>query len=311
MTFGKWTPPAGEPFFSGGGQGHDAPFVIEKVNIMNHFLAVLFVWIFLAGPVLAQTPQRIISLAPNLTEILYDLGLGDRVVAVSGYCDHPPEVRAKPKIGGMSNPSLEAIVAMRPDMVVLTDDGNPREIERRLRNLKIRTHVFRAKRIAELPSEIRMLGTALGISGGADRSAGRIESLIRRYAEKSKRAAGRTPLKVLLVVQPDPLIAAGPGTAMDDVLTLLGLVIIAANAKTQYPRYSLEEVILQSPDMIIMGKGHDAVMAQSRRLLKKLNRVPAVLRGRVFYIDDPLFRLGPRITDGIAEIAEIIEKTNK
>lgn len=278
---------------------------------MNHLLVVLFAWIFLAGPVMAQTPARIISLAPSQTEILYDLGLGDRVVAVSRYCDYPAEARAKPKIGGMSNPSLEAIVAMKPDMVVLTKDGNPRDIERKLRNLNIRTHVFRAKRLKELPDEIRSMGAALGVADSADRSAGRIESVVRRYAQRAQKTAGQTPQKVLLVVQPDPLVAAGPGTVMDDVLTLLGLQNIAANAKTQYPRYSLEDVILQSPDIIIIGKGHDVVMTRSRRLLKKLNRVEAVRQGRVYYINSPLFRLGPRIADGIVEVAEIVERTKK
>jgi iron complex transport system substrate-binding protein len=278
---------------------------------MNHLLVVLFAWIFLVGPAMAQTPARIISLAPNLTEILYDLGLGDRVVAVSRYCNFPPEVNAKPKIGGMSNPSLEAIVAMRPEMVLLTNDGNPREIERRLRKLGVRTHVFRAKRLEDLPGEIRALGTALDVRARADQRAERIERVIRRYAEKARSSPGRTMQKVLLVVQPDPLIVAGPGTAMDDVLKLLGLQNIAAKAKTEYPRYSLEVIIRQSPDIIVIGKGHDAVMAQSRRLLKKLDRVEAVRQGRVYYIDDPLFRLGPRITDGIAEIAGIVEKTEK
>jgi ABC-type Fe3+-hydroxamate transport system substrate-binding protein len=95
------------------------------------------------------------------------------------------------------------------------------------------------------------------------------------------------------------------------VLKLLGLQNIAADAKTQYPRYSLEEVIRQSPDIIFIGKAHDAVMAQSRRLLGKLSGVDAVRLGRVYYIGDPLFRLGPRITEGIAEITGIVEKTEK
>ncbi|MBU4074852.1 MAG: ABC transporter substrate-binding protein [Proteobacteria bacterium] len=284
---------------------------INKVDIMNHFLAVLLIWIFLAGPAMAQTPARIISLAPNLTEILYDLGLGERVIAVSRYCNYPPEVKAKPKIGGMSNPSLEAIVAMKPEMVVLTDDGNPREIERRLRQLGIRTHVFRAKRLNDLPGEIRALGTALDVHSIADRRAARIESVIRRHAEKAQLSFGRTQKKVLFVVQPGPLLVAGPGTAIDDVLKLLGLQNIAAHAKTQYPRYSLEEVIRQSPDIIFIGKAHDAVMGQSRRLLSRLSRVEAVRLGRVYYIGDTIFRLGPRITEGISEIAGMLEKTAK
>jgi iron complex transport system substrate-binding protein len=278
---------------------------------MNHLLVVLFACIFLTGPAMAQTPARIISLAPNLTEILYDLGLGDRVIAVSRYCNYPSEVKMKPTIGGMSNPSLETIVAMKPEMVVLTDDGNPREIERRLRQLGIRTHVFRARRLVDLAGEIRALGTVLDVHGIADRRAAGIESVIRRYADKAQSSARHTPQKVLFVVQPDPLIVAGPGTTIDDVLQLLGLKNIAADAKTQYPKYSLEEVIRQSPDIIFMGMMQNVVMAQFRRLLGKLSQVEAVRLGRVYYIGDPLFRLGPRITDGIAEIAGIVEKTTK
>jgi iron complex transport system substrate-binding protein len=277
----------------------------------KHLLAGLFVWISLAGPALAQTPERIISLAPNLTEILYDLGLGKHVIAVSRYCNYPPEVKTKPIIGGMSNPSLEAIVAMRPEMVVLTDDGNPRQIEDRLRQVGIRTHVFRAKRLADLPDEIRALGAALGVAARAENSAWRIESVIRRHAEKTQRAGGLPRRKVLFVVQPDPLIVAGPGTAIDDVLQLLGLKNIAADAKTQYPRYSLEEVIRQSPDIIFMGMMQDVVMDQSRRLLHRLRQVEAVRLGRVHYIGDPLFRMGPRITEGISEMAGMLEKAEK
>ncbi len=122
---------------------------------MKHLFVVILSWALLTGPALAETPRRIISLAPNVTEILYDLGLGEQVIAVSSYCNYPPAVKKKPKIGGMSNPSLETIIAMKPDMVVLTDDGNPREIEQRLRKLGIRTYVFRAKRLDDLPREIR------------------------------------------------------------------------------------------------------------------------------------------------------------
>ena len=272
---------------------------------MNTFriLAAMLLCVLLSGPALAAPAMRIISLAPNLTEVLYDLGLGEQVIAVSSYCDYPPGVKAKPKIGGMSNPSLEAIVAMKPDVVVLTDDGNPREIEERLRGLGVRTHVFRAKRLDDLPREIRAMGTALNVEDRAERSARRIETAIRRYGKTSRPAPARAPQRVLVVVQPEPLMVAGPGTAMHDVLTLLGLRNIAASARSGYPRYSLEEVIRQAPDVIFIGKGHDDIKAQSRRLLKRLNSLEAVREGRVHYIGDALFRMGPRITVGIAEIA--------
>lgn len=284
---------------------------LKHIRHINHFMIMLLVGALFSGAAWTQTPARIISLAPNVTEILYDLGLGPQVIAVSSFCNYPVEVKAKPKIGGMSNPSLEAIVAMKPDMVILTDDGNPREIKQRLSHLHIRTYVFSAKRPADLPSEIRKLGKFLGVQSRADRSAARIERVIRQYRKKFQPVAGIALRKVLFVVQPEPLMVAGPGTAIDDVLKLLGLHNIAADAPIEYPRFSLEQVILQSPDIIFIGKGHDDMQAQSGRLLKKLHMLEAVKNKQVYYIGDPLFRMGPRITEGIREMAGYINQSQK
>lgn len=250
-----------------------------------------------AGP-----PGRIISLAPNITEILYDLGLEDRVVAVTSYCNYPPRVEEKPRVGGFSNPSLEAIVAMRPDLVIMTDDGNPREISERLGKLGIPFYVFRAARLSELPGELRKLGTFLGVKDRAARAAKRIEKTLRRYknwAGKSSRGGVRN---VLFIVQPDPLIVAGPGTAIDDSLRLLGARNIASDSGSRYPKYSFEEVVRCSPDVIFIGRGHRAD-EQVKGLMKRWNVLDAVNKGRVYYVSDSLFRLGPRIADGIREMA--------
>jgi iron complex transport system substrate-binding protein len=252
---------------------------------------------------MAGQPQRIISLAPNVTEILYDLGLGEQIVAVSTYCNYPPEVKGKPKIGGMSNPSLEAIVALKPDLVVLTDDGNPRMIEQRLSKLNVPTYVFRARRLADLPGEIRKFGLAVGVQDRAEQSARRIEEVFSGYSAKSKRLHSPALRKALFVVQPEPLIVAGPGTAIGDALNLLGLKNIAADAPTRYPHFSLEEVIRRSPDVIFIVKTHNTQSTQTGQFLKKLHPLEAVREGKVYYIGDPLLRMGPRITDGIDEIA--------
>ncbi|MDP3297618.1 MAG: helical backbone metal receptor [Thermodesulfovibrionia bacterium] len=109
----------------------------------------------------AETPNRIISLARSVTEILFAAGFGDRVVGVTNFCDYPPEAKQKPKIGGMSNPSLEAVVSLKPDIVVLTTDGNPEEFEHKLHSMKIKTHVFEAVTLPELADGIRKMGIAL------------------------------------------------------------------------------------------------------------------------------------------------------
>src|SRR5512137_2365476 len=153
---------------------------------MKRILSAIVFLLCLAAPAFGASPTRIVSLAPNITEILYDLGLGDRVVAVTDYCDYPPAVKAKPRVGGFTNPSLEAIVAARPDLVILTDDGNPRAIYNRLKDLGIPCHVFSARRLKELPRGIRDLGTVLGVEKQASVLAGRIEKDMAALEKKAR-----------------------------------------------------------------------------------------------------------------------------
>lgn len=128
----------------------------------------------------AEAPKRIISLAPSTTEMLFALGLGENIIGVTNFCDYPEDAKKKPKIGGMSNPSLEAVVSLRPDIVIMTTDGNPKEFEERLRSLRIKTYVFTARRISELPYGIREMGIALGVKENAERLAGEIEGSLKK-----------------------------------------------------------------------------------------------------------------------------------
>jgi iron complex transport system substrate-binding protein len=258
---------------------------------------------------LASSPRRIVSLAPSTTEILFALGLGDRIVGVTSFCDYPEEAKKKPKIGGMSNPSLEAVITMKPDLVVMTTDGNPKEFEARLRSLKIRTYVFTARRISELPQGIREMGKALQVKEKADKLAREIEVAIKRLGVRSQESeVRRRDKKVLFIVWPEPLIVAGPGTVMDDAVRLLGYENIAGSAKAAYPKYSIEEVIREAPDFLFIGKGSGMDMRTvSQGILKKLTSVPAVKNGAVFYVSDNLYRLGPRVVAGIEELAECLK----
>ncbi len=283
-------------------------------NMQRGLSAVLF-FLFLLSPSYplsagepASPPQRIVSLAPSTTEILFALGLGDRIAGVTSFCDYPEEAKKKPKIGGMSNPSLEAVVALRPDVVVMTTDGNPREFEESLRALHIRTVVFTARRIAELPQGIRDLGAALLVRDSAEKLASRMETAMALVkAEPAQRTVPRQ--KVLYIVWPEPLIVAGPGTAIDDAITLLGRTNIASSASSEYPKYSLEEVLRQAPDVILVGKGSGMDMVEvSRGMLKRMTSVPAVRNGNVCYLGDGLYRLGPRVVQGIEEMAACLDR---
>jgi iron complex transport system substrate-binding protein len=265
-----------------------------------------------------KTPDRIISLAPNITEILFALGLSESIVGVTNFCDYPEEATKKPTVGGMTNPSLEAVVSLRPDIVVVTTDGNQKEFEKKVRSLKIKTYVFKARRISELPQGIRDLGRALGAQERADMLAHDIErsmNAVKTSGQKSDHqsyprpdlskgvAAGK---KILFIIWPEPLIVAGPGTAIDDIITLLQAENSASQATVAYPKYSIEEIIRQEPDYIFIGKGHENVKEIAKGLLRKVSRVPAVQNGSVCFVSDTLYRLGPRIVKGIEEMERCI-----
>ena len=248
----------------------------------------------------AEPPQRIISLAPATTEMLFVLGLGDRIVGVTSFCDYPEEAGKKPKGGGMSNPSLEAIVSLKPDIVVLSVDGNPKEFEERLRSMKIKTYVFYSKRISELPKGIRDMGLALGAREKAEALASDME-----YRTNKLRASKNHLLKrkVLFIIWPEPLIVAGPGSITDDALQVLGADNIAGQTESTYPKYSIEEVIRRAPDIIFIGKGRNSMNEVSEGLLRRLKSTPAAGNNKVFYVSDYLYRLGPRTLKGIEELA--------
>jgi iron complex transport system substrate-binding protein len=254
----------------------------------------------------AAPPARIVSLAPNLTEILYDLGVESRIAAVTDYCDYPPGARAKPKIGGFINPSLEAIVSLRPDWVTMTEDGNPQILERRLRSLGIRTYTFKARRIQELPQEIRAMGRILGVGTAADRRADWIEAQIRRIGEGIGTASRQRIRRAIFIVQPAPLIAAGKGTTIDDAFTILGIDNIAAEGEISYPKYSLEEIIRLGPDALFFGRGR-GMEERVKPLIEKLSTLDAVRSGRVFFVGEAIYRLGPRIVSGLEEMAACLQ----
>jgi iron complex transport system substrate-binding protein len=256
----------------------------------------------------AATPDRIVSLAPNMTEILFALGLGDRIVGVTSFCDYPEEARKKPKVGGMSNPSLESVVALKPDIVVMTTDGNPREFEERLRSLNIRTYVSRMRRLSELPEGIRDVGNALGVPDRAEKLAENLRSRL------DKLSSVKPPVSpaILFIVWPEPLVVAGPGTVINDAIRFIGARNIASDAKTEYPKYSIEEILRRSPDMILIGdmsadvNGESGIREVSKGLIRRLRILPAVKNKLVYYVSDDLYRLGPRTVQGIEELDDLM-----
>lgn len=271
-------------------------------------LPIMLVWMLLCGAAFAAPPVRIVSLSPATTEILYDLGLEDRIAAVTDFCDYPQQAKNKPKIGGFANPSLETIIAAKPDLVIMMEGGNPLETFNKLKRMGIKTYTFHAKRLRELPQGIRQLGRVLGIEAKANRRAAEIERQFDKYAKKAGQwAARRSSRKVAFIIQAVPLVIAGPGTVIDDALSILGLQNIAADARVPYPKYSIEEVVRHSPDVIFFGQGSMSKKVPET-LLRRLDRLDAVKKGHVYYTSEMLYRLTPKTILGMEEIVNYLNK---
>lgn len=253
---------------------------------------------------LSKTPLRIVSLAPSITETLFAIGLGTRVVGVTQFCDYPPEAQSKPKVG-YTHPNLEAIVALEPDLILA-----PRELLRvdilgKLEQLQIPTYVLDSTTVPSIFAHIQTLGRILEASAAADDVVHRMQ---RHIGEITARTARLPRPRVLYVLNSEPLITIGPGSYLHEALEIAGGSNVAARARVAYPRLSMEAVLQEDPEVILFptGRAEGIVEGEEERWqrwttlsairLKQLRRVPNEL----------LNRPGPRIVQGIEALARAI-----
>jgi iron complex transport system substrate-binding protein len=249
-------------------------------------------------------PRRIVSLVPSVTELLFALGAEDRLIGVTDYCDFPPAARRKPSVGGMMAPSLETIVALRPDLVVATDAGTRRETFEQLGRLKLPVYLVHADRIAQVMDVITRLGdiTEHQAEAGAlkGRLTGRIEAVVKAVE------ARRRP-RVLYVLWPEPLIVPGREAIVTELITLAGGDSITAGEAHDYPRFSLEAAVARAPEVILLARHGTGSGAIPRDRWEALTSLPAVKAGRVYPVDGNLMhRYGPRVVEGLEELARRI-----
>jgi iron complex transport system substrate-binding protein len=253
---------------------------------------------------LAKAPVRVLSLAPSITEILFAIGLADRIVGVTQFCDYPPEARAKPKVG-YAQPNLESLVAFQPDLVL-----SPREFMRpdlisKLEQLKIPVFILEAKTVEDIASHIQLIGRMLAASDSADRVA---MDLRRRLAELKARTEPLHKLRVLYVLNSQPLITVGPGSFVHHVIVSAGGANVAEHAGSPYPRLSMEEVIKQDPEVILFPVGSvEGIPESEQHLWRRWNMLSAVKRGKFHQISsDLLNRPGPRVVEGMEKLARLL-----
>jgi len=249
-----------------------------------------------------QPVNRIISLAPSLTETIYALGLQDHLVGDTEYCDYPPDAQKKTKVGDTINPSLEQIAVLHPDLVLVTKGLNRLETVHGLDNLGISSYATDPHTVNEIASSSKKLADVLGAPEAGATVAADMEH---HLAELQQHLASTSPKRVLFVVWHQPLISVGKHTFIADALRLAGAVSIV-DSEQDWPHVSLEEVARLQPDFLVFAATHSDSVAPTVDALAALpgwNIVDAVTNRRFAVISDAVNRPAPRIVSAIEDLA--------
>jgi iron complex transport system substrate-binding protein len=250
--------------------------------------------------------MRIVSLAPSVTEMLFELGVGDSVVAVTDSCDFPPEAQCIERVGRLGTPNMERLLAIAPDLVVAA--GFERnEIVRALRDSGIRVLEVKIRNIEEVFQALRQVGQEVGKPERAEEVVAEMHSGLSAVAEMTRDVPAESRPRVFVELWDDPLTTAGGDSFLDDVIARAGGVNVAHSLPQPHPRVSAEKVIEWDPDVIVvahMTRGGDGASLLAARI--GWSKIAAVRRGRIVrdLPPDLILRPGPRLVDGVKALAQ-------
>ena len=259
---------------------------------------------------LPAPPRRIVSLVPSVTEIVFALGAEDRLVGRTDFCEYPPAARGKPSVGGMVNPSLETLVALKPDLVIATDEGNREETFQQLARLRIPTYLVHATRLSALLDLIERVGE---LTGHAAAVAPLADGLTRRVDAVRRAVAAFPRPRVLYVIWPEPLIVPGRESLLTELIDVAGGESVTGQERQAYVRFSVEAAVALAPQVIVLadhasanGGGSSAGRPEPEKW-RRFTSVPAIRAGRLHSVDlSILHRYGPTVVDGLESLARLI-----
>jgi iron complex transport system substrate-binding protein len=250
----------------------------------------------------ATEVRRIVSLAPNLTETVYALGLQERLAGDTDYCDYPKEATAKPHVGGPMSPSIEAIVALHPDLVLATTSINRIQTVAALERVGIPVYVSDPHSVEGLLAGIRKIADITGASASGKSI---VDDLQARLDSLHASLNGSTPSRVLFIVWSSPLISVGQGTFIADALKWAGAESVVKSTKN-WPEMSMEEIVRLRPEYLIFARGHDDPDAGNLDVLRTrpvYRDLKPVRDGHVVSVSDSIDRPAPRMIDAIEALA--------
>jgi iron complex transport system substrate-binding protein len=254
---------------------------------------------------LPQHPMRIISLAPNITEIIFALGEGSRLAGVTTYSNYPPEAEHLPKVGSYVRLDLERIVSLSPDLCLAIKDGNPKEAVIRLESLGIPVYAVDPRNLESVMETLIEIGRLLGADGKANQVVSDMRDRIRRVEDRVRQVSERP--RVFFQIGVSPIVSVGSNTFIDRLIEQAGGRNVA-KGPVPYPRFSKEQVLGLSPEIIIITTmARTAVFDQLKAEWQQWTDMPAVRSNRIFVQESDLFdRPSPRLVDALEVLARLI-----
>jgi iron complex transport system substrate-binding protein len=246
--------------------------------------------------------QRAVSLAPSSTEILFAVGAGPLVVGRDRYSNWPPAVEMIDPVGADIDPSLERVLALKPDVVFTAASANTVDTAQSIERLGLPVFVSKVATLEDIYRDVTTLGDVVE----RQKEAARVVAEMRaRVAAVSQRVRGLAPVKAVVVVWSEPLVVAGKMSHVAELLQAAGGVNVADDSSQPFPTYSLERLVERAPEVIIVGS-HADVKPPLEPLLA-LKSIPAVKSGRIVMVDgDVLFRPGPRLPEGVEALGRAL-----
>jgi len=249
--------------------------------------------------------QRVVALAPSITEIIFALGQEHRLKGVTVYSDFPPEAAKLPKVGSYVHLDLERIVALKPDLCIAIKDGNPREVIQLLESLKIPVYAVDPRNLSTIMNTIIEIGKLLDANEKANILVRNMRSRIQRVESLVEKASYRP--RVFYQIGISPVVSAGTNTFIHELIILAGGTNLA-EGPIPYPRFSREQVLVLSPEVfIITSMARAAVFEQVKNEWNRWPSLPAVRNNRIFLQDSNFFdRPTPRLVDGLEMLVRLI-----
>lgn len=250
-------------------------------------------------------PQRVVALAPSITEIIFALDCQDRLKGATRFSDYPEAAKKVPKVGSYVYLDLEKIVALNPDVCIAIKDGNPRSVIDRLESLDIPVFAVNPRGLDTVMAAIGHIGRLMGAENRAKEIVADMEARIDEVEAKVART-GKRP-RVFFQIGISPIVSAGSDTFIHELIVEAGGRNIAGKY-TSYPRFSREEVLELAPDiLIITSMARKEVFDRVKREWEKWDQIPAVANDRVHLVDSNLFdRPTPRLVDALEKLVELI-----